>query len=106
MKGVVMHYLLFYDVVPDYVERRAKFRKEHLDLCWKACARGELLLGGALAEPVDGAVLLFKGDSPEVAERFAAADPFVKNGLVTRWRVRPWTTVVGDAADNPVRLSG
>jgi len=100
-----MHYLLFYDVVPDYLERRAKSRKEHLDLCWKACDRGELILGGALADPVDGAVLLFQGDSPKIAERFAAADPFVKNGLVTQWRVRPWTTVVGEAATSPVKFS-
>jgi uncharacterized protein YciI len=98
-----MHYLLFYDVVPDYLERRANFRRDHLDLCWKACDRGELILGGALADPVDGAVLLFQGDSPKVAERFAAADPFVRNGLVTQWRVRPWTTVVGATATSPVK---
>ena len=100
-----MHFLLFYDVVPDYLERRAKFRKEHIDLCWEACDRDELILGGALADPVDGALLLFQGDSPEVAERFAAADPFVKHGLVTRWRVRKWTTVVGEAATDPVNLA-
>jgi uncharacterized protein YciI len=105
MKGMTLHYPLFYDVVPDYLERRAKFRKEHLDLCWEACGRGELILGGALADPVDGAVLLFQGDSPEVAERFAAADPFVRNGLVARGRVRPLTTVVGETATFPVRLS-
>jgi uncharacterized protein YciI len=99
-----MHYLLFYDVVHDYLERRAAFRKQHLDYCWEACGRGELVLGGALADPVDGAVLLFQGDSPEVAERFAHSDPFVMNGLITRWRVRPWTTVVGDTAAHPVRL--
>jgi uncharacterized protein YciI len=99
-----MHYLMFYDVVPDYLERRSEFRAEHLALCWEACVRGELILGGALAEPVDGAVLLFQGDSPDVAERFAAADPFVRHGLVTRWRVRPWTTVVGEQATTPVRL--
>jgi len=90
-----MHYLLFYEVVPDYVERRALFREEHLAHARQAQARGELLLGGALADPVDGAVLLFQADSPAVAEAFAAADPYVQNGLVTRWRVRPWTTVVG-----------
>jgi uncharacterized protein YciI len=60
------------------------------------------VLGGALADPVDGAVLLFSGDSPAVAERFAAADPYVTSGLVTRWRVREWTTVVGDTAAVPV----
>jgi len=61
------------------------------------------VLGGAFADPVDGAVLVFKGDSPAVAEKFAAADPYVRNGLVTKWRVRPWTTVVGDDAAAPVR---
>ena len=91
-----MHYLLIYDVVPDYVKRRAPFRVEHVALARAAHARGELVLAGALADPVDGAVLLFKGESPAAAEAFAAADPYVKNGLVTRWRVRTWTTVVGD----------
>lgn len=90
------HYLLIYDVVPDYVERRQPFRAEHLALGRAAHERGELLLGGALAEPVDGAVLLFRGESPAVAEAFAQADPYVKNGLVTRWRVREWTIVVGE----------
>lgn len=83
-----MHYLLFYDVVPDYVERRAPLRTAHLALARAAHARGELMLGGALADPVDGAVLLFRGDSPSVAEAFAAADPYVTQGLVTRWKVR------------------
>ncbi|QSX42338.1 YciI-like protein [Shewanella cyperi] len=90
-----MHYLLMYDVIDDYVARRAEFRALHLAHAKAAEARGELLLAGALAEPVDGAVLLFEADSPEVAERFARADPYVINGLITRWQVRPWTTVVG-----------
>jgi len=97
-----MHYLLFYDVGPDYVERRTRYRAEHLALGRAAVARGELVLGGALADPVDGAVLLFRGDSPAVAEAFAAADPYVRSGLVTRWRVRPWTTVVGEGAEVPL----
>ena len=98
-----MHYLLMYDLAPDYLERRGEFRKEHLALAWQACERSELILGGALADPVDGAVLLFKGNSPEAAERFAAADPYVKHGLVSRWRVRLWNTVVGEDATSPVR---
>jgi uncharacterized protein YciI len=93
-----MHYLLFYDIVPDYVERRAALREEHLGLASAAHARGELILGGALADPTDGAVLLFRGDSPAIAEAFAAADPYVRQGLVTRWRVRAWATVVGEGA--------
>jgi uncharacterized protein YciI len=95
-----MHYLLLYDAAPDYLERRAAFRAEHLALARASHARGELVLGGALAGPVDGAVILFKGDSPTTAEAFAAADPYVRNGLVTRWRVRAWTTVVGDLAEH------
>ena len=98
-----MHYLLIYDTAPDYLERRAAFRSEHLAMAWDAHARGELVLGGALADPVDGAVLLFRGDSPEVARRFAERDPYVRNGLVREWRVRPWTTVVGQDAATPVR---
>jgi uncharacterized protein len=91
-----MHYLLFYDVVPDYVERRRGFREDHLRLAREAHARGELVLGGALSDPVDGAVLLFRGDSPAMAEAFAREDPYVRNGLITAWRVREWTTVVGE----------
>jgi uncharacterized protein YciI len=98
-----MHYLLFYDVVDDYVERRLAFREAHLSLARQAVERGELVLGGALADPVDGAVLLFRGSSPTVAERFVAADPYVKNGLVTRWRVREWTTVVGPGTEVPLK---
>jgi uncharacterized protein len=97
-----MHFLLFYEVTPDYLERREQFRTEHLALAWDAHARGELLLGGALADPVDGAVLLFRGDSAAVAEAFAQADPYVRNGLVTSWRVRSWRTVVGEGAASPV----
>jgi uncharacterized protein YciI len=97
-----MHYLLLYEFVPDYLERRAQYRNEHLRLAWNAQARGELVLAGAFADPADGAALIFKGDAG-VAERFAAGDPYVRAGLVTRWRVRAWTTVVGDGASKPVR---
>ena len=99
-----MHFLLIYDLCPDYLERRAAFRNEHLALAWKTAAEGQLMLGGALAEPVDSAILLFEGDTAAVAENFAKADPYVRNGLVTGWRVRPWTTVVGDMAATPVHL--
>ncbi|MGA2851364.1 MAG: YciI-like protein [Terracidiphilus sp.] len=98
-----MHYLLFYEAAEDYVARRAEFRGVHLELAWKASDRGELLLGGAFANPVDGAVLLFNGDSPKVAEDFARADPYVTSGLVKRWYVREWTTVAGECAAAPIR---
>jgi len=87
---------LFYEVVDDYVSKRAQFREQHLKKAWQASERGELVLAGAFAKPVDGAVLLFTGDSSEVAERFAKADPYVVNGAVKLWYVREWTTVRGD----------
>ena len=98
-----MHYLLIYEVVPDYVERRAPLRAAHLAHAWASADRGELVLGGALADPVDGAVLLFACKSPSVPEAFARADPYVLHGLVTNWRVRAWTTVAGEGAANPTR---
>lgn len=97
-----MHYLLFYEVGDDYISRRGEFREAHLAKAWQASDRGELVLGGALANPSDGAVLLFKGGSPEVAEKFAKSDPYVTNGLVRRWYVREWTTVAGADAATPV----
>src|SRR5262245_862247 len=97
-----MHYLLFYDVGDDYVARRAEHRGLHLKKAWAAVERGELLLGGVFSEPPEGAVLLFQGDSPSVAEEFARNDPYVTQGLVRAWRVREWKTVVGPGAANPV----
>jgi uncharacterized protein YciI len=90
-----MYYLLFYDYVEDVLERRAPFREEHLRLARGALERGELLMGGAFAEPVDGAALLFRTDDPSAVEAFIRRDPYVTNGVVTRWRIRPWTVVVG-----------
>ena len=102
----VKHFLLFYEACDDYVAKRAPFRDLHLKHGWAAHMRGELMLGGALADPVDGAILLFRGETSEVAERFAQSDPYVVNGLVTRWHVRQWTTVVGAEAATPLRPEG
>jgi hypothetical protein len=94
-----MHYILFYEVETGYVERRSQFRSQHLALAQQACDRGDLVLAGALADPVDGAVLIFR--RAEAAEAFAKADPYVLNGLVKSWRVRNWNTVVGEDASPP-----
>lgn len=91
-----MHYILFYDIADDYMERRPQFREAHLKLAAEAHERGEIVLAGALADPLDGAILLFRGESPAAAEAFAVADPYVKNGLVRAWRVRKWNTVIGE----------
>ena len=97
------HFLLFYEAGPEYLDRRPQFRAEHLRHAWSAAGRGEIVVAGALADPVDGAVLMFQGEDKSVAEDFARADPYVVNGLVARWHVREWTTVVGELAATPVQ---
>jgi uncharacterized protein len=98
-----VHFLLMYDLAPDYLERRGEFRDAHLKLAWEARERGELILAGALADPADQAVLVFQADSAETVQLFAARDPYVTHGLVRAFHVRQWNTVVGDLAANPVR---
>lgn len=88
------YYILFYKTVADYIERRGEFRSEHLKLAREAAKKGDLILGGALDEPANEAVLVFKGTSPEIAENFAKNDPYVKNRLISHWVVRPWNIVV------------
>jgi uncharacterized protein YciI len=97
-----MHFMLIYDVGPDFIQRRAQFRQEHLALAWKAAEAHGLLLAGALEEPTEQAFLLFESDSPDAATAFAEADPYVRHGLIKRWRVKQWNTVVGSSAASPV----
>mmetsp|Transcript_2061 Transcript_2061/g.6453 ORF Transcript_2061/g.6453 Transcript_2061/m.6453 type:complete len:264 (+) Transcript_2061:184-975(+) len=87
-------HLLLYHYVDDAVNLRKPYRQAHLDLAQLAVGRGELLLGGALAQPVDGGILVFDGDA-EMAKSFAERDPYVQNGIVTDWHVREWTVVAG-----------
>lgn len=88
-----MYYALFYDVVDDMVTKRAPYREEHLRLIREAHTRGEIVMAGAVGNPPDGALLIFRAESPDTAEAFAREDPYVKQGLVTRWKVKPWTVV-------------
>jgi uncharacterized protein YciI len=92
-----VHYLLIYDYVENAVERRAPHRAEHIALARAAHERGELVMAGAFADPVDGAVFVFRAGSPSVVEGFVRRDPYVRGGIVTGWRIRPWTVVIGAA---------
>jgi len=100
------HFLMFYELADDYLARRGQYREIHLKKAWESHARGELVLGGALADPVDGAVLLFKAESRSVPEEFAKTDPYVVSGIVKRWTVREGTTVSGKIAATPVGAPG
>jgi uncharacterized protein YciI len=92
----VAYYALIYDLVEDYLARRTAFREEHLRLAAEAHASGELVMGGAFADPADKALLVFRAEDRSVAESFARNDPYVRNGLIARWQVRPWTVVIGN----------
>ena len=91
-----MHYILFYEIADDFVNKRTPYRSEHLKKVREAHERGEIVLAGALADPVDGAILIFNGPERSSAERFVEADPYIRSGLVTSWRIRKWSTVVGE----------
>jgi uncharacterized protein YciI len=93
----VTHLLLEYTLAGDYLERRSEFRAEHLGLAEAAGARGELVLAGALPDPFDKALFVWREDAAAAAEEFVQADPYVANGLVRSWQIRTWNTVVGAA---------
>lgn len=94
------YYALLYEAGDDFVTRRTPFREEHLSLAQAAFQRGELVLAGALGDPSNRALLIFRGDSPVPAQAFAENDPYVRHGLVKRWEVNPWMVVVGGDAAN------
>jgi uncharacterized protein YciI len=96
------HFALTYDVVPNFIERRTPHREAHLQRVRDAHARGLLLLAGALGDPPDGALLVFSAESAAPVEEFARTDPYVTEGLVTAWRVRPWNVVVGAEPSRPL----
>ncbi len=90
-----MHYMLFYDYTDDYMERRHVYRDVHLAGAKEAADRGELIMAGGFTELPFGAALVFKVEDPAIIERFVESDPYVQNGLVRKWTIRPWTVVVG-----------
>ncbi len=90
------YFALFYEVVDDFIARRAPFRDAHLSYARNAHLRGDLLLAGALADPADTALIIFQGPTPDAATNFAQHDPYVLQGLVKNWKVRPWSVVIGN----------
>jgi uncharacterized protein YciI len=90
-----VHYLLLYEYAENAIERRVPHREAHLALAQEFQERGELLLAGAFSDPVDGAALVFQANDAGPVESFVNRDPYVASGLVTGWRIRPWTVVVG-----------
>ncbi len=90
-----MYYVLLYDYVKDVAERRAPHREGHLGLLRQLHKDGHVAIAGAWANPLDGAAIVFRGDTPDAAQEFVRADPYVKNGLVAQWRIREWAVAIG-----------
>ncbi len=95
------YYALIDHLVDDYLKRRPAYRDDHLRLAREAYGRGELFLGGAFAEPADMALLVFRVPDRSAVEEFVKNDPYVINGLVKRWEIRPWTVVIGNDPKRP-----
>lgn len=86
--------LLLYDYVKEnLVERRAPHRPAHIALVREWLADGRLLLAGAVGDPPQGGALVFAVDEPGEVEEFVHADPYVASGIVTAWRIEPWSLV-------------
>ena len=93
------HFLLIYEYVPDYLDKRTPYRPAHFAAAKAAEARGDLFLAGACTdEGTPLGVLVFVAASRHVVEAFAQADPYVLHGIVASWSVREWTTVIGKDA--------
>jgi uncharacterized protein YciI len=95
------YFALFYETVDDYVARRAPYRQQHLERARESHARGELLLAGAMADPADGALLVFRAPDKATVEAFATHDPYVVNGVIRKWEVRSWNVVIGNDPGEP-----
>jgi uncharacterized protein len=91
------YFALFYEVVENFAERRKPYRERHLQMVREAHERGHIPLAGALGDPPNGALLVFRVEDVSVVENFARTDPYVTEGVVTRWQVKPWNVVVGQA---------
>ncbi len=82
------YFLLNYKYVDNVVEKRAPLRSDHLSLAKKYKDNGKLLMGGAFADPIDGAAIVFQVYEKREVEEFVQNDPYVKGGIVTSWVVR------------------
>ena len=88
------HHVLFYDYVPDILERRGPHRDGHLARLREWAADGRMVAAGALGDPPSGAAIVFRVDDPAVIEDYVEGDPYMIAGLVEAYRVVPWALAV------------
>lgn len=83
-----MKYVLFYASSADGLRSAPAHFAAHRARWQTFVDRGELVMIGPFANPLEGAMAVFT--TREAAEAFAAEDPFVVNGVVVTWRVSEW----------------
>ena len=84
---------MFYEYCENQTEKRKPYRDDHIAHSDKAQNGGILIMAGPFQDNFDGAILIFKCKNKETVETHAKEDPYVKNGIVTKWKVRPWKLV-------------
>jgi len=90
-----MYYLLFYYTHDNYIENRKPHRQYHFDHIKKYMESGDLIMGGAIEDGTE-VVIIFKSDTIDTIEDFVKNDPYVINGLIRQWLIKPWNMVTGE----------
>ena len=87
--------LLTLDYVEDILEKRDPYRAEHIAGAKAQEAAGKCVLAGALQNPTDKGVFVFKDCDEAYVKNFVESDAYYKAGLVPSYTIRPWMIVVG-----------
>ena len=97
-----MYFILTYQLVDNYIEKRTPYRPSHFELVKEFIATGELIMGGAFDDE-EQAILVFKVDDEAKIKAFTSRDPYVANGVVDSWAIRKWNMVTGDVIHDSLR---
>ena len=89
--GNAVQHVLFYD--SGDLSLAAEHFPAHQARYQEFLSRGVLLALGPFMDR-SGSLAIFT--TREAAEEFAAADPFVLNGVVSGWQIREWRAVTPD----------
>jgi len=87
-----MKVVMFYEVAPDGLSKVMTHIEAHRARLNEFHARGVLLMAGPFANPAEGALGIFTRKKD--AEEFIQGDPFVINGIVSKWRLLEWNEVL------------
>jgi uncharacterized protein YciI len=87
------HHLLLYVYVEDMAERRGPHRDEHLRRIQVEKDGERIVMAGAIGDPINGGAMAWQGATREEIEAFVQGDPYLGAGLISSYRIEPWTLV-------------